>query len=144
MQAEAMAKDLMFKLRLDEEDRKRLDAVAAQYSAPAATAVRMLIKEKYDALGLRPQSPTFGIQLQDRHHDVLGLMQLWATLGAEPDCTLEELKDALVRDSEVQWNLGALPRTLNELTREGLVRRIIRKSDAMKTYVLTEKGRAAD
>jgi hypothetical protein len=50
MQTHPMAKDLMFKLRLDAEDRKRLDAVAAHYSAPAATAIRMLIKEKHDEI----------------------------------------------------------------------------------------------
>jgi hypothetical protein len=50
MQTATMAKDLMFKLRLDAQDRERLDAVATHYSAPAATAIRMLIKEKYDSL----------------------------------------------------------------------------------------------
>jgi predicted DNA-binding protein len=56
-----MTKDLMFKLRLDDLDRKRLDAVAQHYSAPAATVVRMLIKEKYDgiqAAGPRRRSTT--------------------------------------------------------------------------------------
>jgi hypothetical protein len=43
-------KDLMFKLRLDAQDRERLEAVAAHYSAPAATAIRILVKEKYDAI----------------------------------------------------------------------------------------------
>jgi predicted DNA-binding protein len=46
-----MAKDLTFKLRLDAQDRERLDAVAANYSAPAATVIRILIKEKYDQIG---------------------------------------------------------------------------------------------
>jgi hypothetical protein len=46
----AMAKDRTFKLRLDAQDRERLDAVAAHYSAPAATAIRMLIKEKHDEI----------------------------------------------------------------------------------------------
>jgi hypothetical protein len=43
-------KDLMFKLRLDEADRARLNAVAAHYSAPAATAIRILIKQAHDQL----------------------------------------------------------------------------------------------
>lgn len=48
-----MAKDKVFKLRLDDKDRRRLDAVAEHLSAPAATAIRMIIKEKYDnILGL--------------------------------------------------------------------------------------------
>jgi hypothetical protein len=47
-----MTKTLMFKLRLDDADRERLDRVAEQYSAPAATVIRILIKKEFDALGL--------------------------------------------------------------------------------------------
>ena len=46
----AMAKDRTFNLRLDDEDRARLEVVAHHLSAPAATAVRMLVKERYDRL----------------------------------------------------------------------------------------------
>lgn len=45
-----MAKDLIFRLRLDERDKRRLEEVAASYLAPAATTVRMLIKKEYDRL----------------------------------------------------------------------------------------------
>jgi hypothetical protein len=45
-----MAKTLMFKLRLDESDRQRLDLVAAHYSAPAATVLRILVKKEFEAL----------------------------------------------------------------------------------------------
>jgi predicted DNA-binding protein len=41
-----MAKGLTFKMRLDEGDRERLDMLAEHYSAPAATVVRILVKEK--------------------------------------------------------------------------------------------------
>jgi hypothetical protein len=47
---QVMAKDKTFNLRLDEEDRARLEVIAHHLSAPAATAVRMLVKEKYDRL----------------------------------------------------------------------------------------------
>lgn len=50
MQTHPVPKDLMFKLRLDAEDRKRLEAVAQYYSAPAATVIRILVKEKYDSI----------------------------------------------------------------------------------------------
>jgi predicted DNA-binding protein len=50
MQTHPVPKDLMFKLRLDAEDRKRLEAVAQHYSAPAATVIRILVKEKFDAI----------------------------------------------------------------------------------------------
>ncbi|MGH7435424.1 MAG: hypothetical protein ACRENE_07095, partial [Polyangiaceae bacterium] len=56
MQTQTMPKDLMFKLRLDAQDRERLDAVAAHLSAPAATAIRILIKEKHDAIRIKEAS----------------------------------------------------------------------------------------
>ncbi len=43
-------KDQTFNLRLDEADRKRLDVVAEHFAASAATAIRIVIKEKFDAL----------------------------------------------------------------------------------------------
>jgi predicted DNA-binding protein len=45
-----MAKGLVFKLRMDEADRLRLDKLSEHYAAPAATVVRMLIKNKADWL----------------------------------------------------------------------------------------------
>lgn len=52
-----MAKELMFKLRLDEADRGRLDALAEHYSAPAATVIRMLVKRDADAIGVDVKKP---------------------------------------------------------------------------------------
>jgi|HubBroStandDraft_2_1064218.scaffolds.fasta_scaffold98446_1 predicted DNA-binding protein len=45
-----MAKELMFKMRLDEKDRERLNQLAEHYSAPAATVVRILVKERVDEI----------------------------------------------------------------------------------------------
>lgn len=45
-----MAKDRTFQLRLDGEDRKRLDVIAKELSAPAATAIRILIKREFDRI----------------------------------------------------------------------------------------------
>lgn len=47
-----MAKDQTFRFRLDDDDRRRLDALARHYSAPAATVVRILVAEKARELGL--------------------------------------------------------------------------------------------
>ena len=52
-----MSKKLMFQMRLDEEDKARLDAVAKYLSAPAATAVRILIKEKFESLPVEKPAP---------------------------------------------------------------------------------------
>jgi len=47
----SMSKDQIFRFRLDEADRQRLDALAKHYSAPAATVVRILIAEKAREIG---------------------------------------------------------------------------------------------
>jgi hypothetical protein len=59
----SMSKDQIFRFRLDEADRQRLDALAKHYSAPAATVVRILIAEKAREIGFvvpdaTPPSPT--------------------------------------------------------------------------------------
>ena len=52
-----MSKDQIFRFRLDEVDRIRLDALAKHYSAPAATVVRILVNEKARELGLTDEEP---------------------------------------------------------------------------------------
>ena len=47
-----MAKDLMLNLRLDDMDRERLDVLVQHFCVPAATAIRMLIKERYDEIAM--------------------------------------------------------------------------------------------
>lgn len=53
MQTATMAKDKMFNLRLDAEDRARLDTIAQAFAAPAATAIRILLKREADAIRAR-------------------------------------------------------------------------------------------
>ena len=57
----SMSKDQVFRFRLDDADRLRLDALAKHYSAPAATVVRILVNEKARELGLvveaEPKAP---------------------------------------------------------------------------------------
>lgn len=48
-------KNQTFCLRLDDQDRMRLDVVSEHYSAPAATAVRILIKMEHDRILLERQ-----------------------------------------------------------------------------------------
>jgi hypothetical protein len=45
-----MAKGLTFKMRLDENDRARMNMLAEHFSASAATVVRILVKQKADAI----------------------------------------------------------------------------------------------
>lgn len=52
-----MSKDQIFKFRLDEVDRIRLDALAKHYSASAGTVVRILVNEKARELGLTDEEP---------------------------------------------------------------------------------------
>jgi hypothetical protein len=50
MQTDVMPKDKMFKLRLDDVERERLDAVAAHYALNVAGVIRMLVKREADAI----------------------------------------------------------------------------------------------
>lgn len=54
MQTQDMTLDQVFKLRLEEKDRRRLDAIAAHYELTAAQTVRQLLKEKAITLGIDP------------------------------------------------------------------------------------------
>lgn len=45
-----MAKEQTLKVRVDEKDRSRLNAISEHLSVTPSSAVRMLIKERYDAL----------------------------------------------------------------------------------------------
>ena len=45
-----MAKELSFKMRLDERDRARLETLAEHYSVPAASVIRILVKREADAI----------------------------------------------------------------------------------------------
>jgi antitoxin component of RelBE/YafQ-DinJ toxin-antitoxin module len=47
-----MAKGQTFKLRLDKKDRARLEAVADHIGVSIAATIRILVKERYDAIRL--------------------------------------------------------------------------------------------
>jgi len=57
-----MPKDKTFKMRLDAQDLARLKAVAEHFSAPAATVIRILIKEKYDAIQATPPASSSALK----------------------------------------------------------------------------------
>lgn len=123
MQNAVVTKDLMFKLRLDEQDRARLKALGEHYSTPDATVVRMLIKEKYDAVQALKASSTF--ELTDLHESVLTFLR---DGGAY---TLNEI---------LNWpglsGARGVTRALNELRREGYAEKKNGK------YTITTKSKA--
>ena len=45
-----VTRDLQLKIRVNETDKKLLDDLSVHYATTAATVVRMLVKEKHDAL----------------------------------------------------------------------------------------------
>lgn len=50
MQAADMPKDLIFKMRIDDEEQRRLERVAAHYGVSIPSMIRMLVKREDDAL----------------------------------------------------------------------------------------------
>src|SRR5688500_5881786 len=78
VQRDPMAKELVFKMRLDTQDRARLDRISAHYSAPAATVVRMLIKREDDRQQLGQQSGPRPFTMEDEH---LALLRAFPSNG---------------------------------------------------------------
>jgi predicted DNA-binding protein len=50
MHTEQVAKNQQFNLRLDADDKERLEVLSKHYAAPAATVIRMLVKRDFDAV----------------------------------------------------------------------------------------------
>lgn len=117
----------MFKLRLDAEDRKRLDAIAAHYSAPAATALRMLIKREHDRLQAQ-----HGAALTREHLAVLRALEDEGGPLEQGEIVSDLQKDYGYRD--VKW-LGSV---LRDLRRDGYIQRL-----AGGSYSPTSKALAA-
>ena len=89
--SETVTKDLQLKIRIDEADKRRLEDLAAHYSAPVATVVRMLAKEKHDAI----------TALEPAYLDVM-----WRLSGTVHPTPLKTLAEALRRT--VAWTSDAL------------------------------------
>ncbi len=126
MQTQPVTKDLVFRMRLDDQDRERLDLLAKHYSAPAATVLRILVKEKYDAVKL-VEGDSF--ELEAEHTAVLGCLN--ANTPTSVDDMARELNSE-GWEAKMKW----LPRALNELRRAGYIRRML------SGYMLTPKGAA--
>jgi hypothetical protein len=117
-------KDLVFKMRLDEQDRNRLDEIARQYSAPAATAVRMLIKKEFDRLQEQQIST-----LTREHRAVLKILFDWG----QTDTGL--IKAELEKEgyNDPPW----FSEVLKQLRNSGYIQKL------GNGYSPTEKGEAA-
>jgi len=138
-----MTKDQTFRLRLDTADRERLKAVAAHYSAPESTAVRILIKEKHDAIKAASllTAGDDDFRWGETHDHILGI--IFDDSKSEPvpsDEISRRLAEGENRGSAFYDHTTfktEVPRALNALARNGYLRRL--KSG----YVLTPKGKAA-
>ncbi|MBI5536866.1 MAG: hypothetical protein HY898_29360 [Deltaproteobacteria bacterium] len=140
LRIDRMAKDKTFNLRLAEEDRVRLDALAAHFSAPAATAVRMIIKAEYDRLQLRPltahktNTDPDPFTLSDEN-ELRWCSDLIREIG-NGSLTFEQIA-AEMNTRGYNAPLRGMTRRLNALRRHGYVRKT-----ASKGYELTDKGRS--
>lgn len=130
MQTQPVTKDLVFRMRLDDQDRERLDMLAKHYSAPAATVLRILVKEKYDVVKAY-EGDSF--ELEQQHTDILGGLN--ATTGTSVDDIALHLANACHYMAQGP-HMRAIPRLLNELRRAGYIKRL------SSGYVLTPKGDA--
>ena len=92
MQTQEMPKDQVFKLRLEERDRARLDAIARRREMSAAHAVRVLLKEEWE-------------RTADPHHSMLELAVLQVVTDARGKSVTEEQIVKRVRKEDETWSL---------------------------------------
>jgi antitoxin component of RelBE/YafQ-DinJ toxin-antitoxin module len=128
VQAITMAKDKTFNIRLDEQDRMRLDEIAAHYAAPAATAVRILIKREHDRLALETGETGEPFELEQRHHDVLRAIKT-LTARKKGGVQMADMREEVGSAKSARWPAALLPTTINELRRAG---RIVRLSSGYR------------
>ena len=136
MQPTVMTKELVFKMRLSDDDRKRLDRLAEHYSSPAATVVRMLIKERTDSIPTK--SP---LRLQSHHIDILEFLK-----SRRKPVASRRIDEDLTSDEHAYgrgvWPCGevnnGLADWLSELERAVYVAQV--REDE---WMITEHGRAA-
>jgi hypothetical protein len=136
MQTETVAKELVFKMRIDEADKARLDALGKQYAAPAATVVRILIKEKFDELAARKAALGSGeddFRWSKTHDDILDVVNSERDPIDGGDIGVAMCNPPYFYSTP----LRGLSLALNQLRRNGYLRRL------KVGYVITEKGRAA-
>lgn len=136
-----VSKDQVFKLRLGAEDRERLDELADHYSATAATVVRILIKEKHDALKL--DGAVFEREdFREEHEAVLATIKAFASgdriAGAKlhHDDFARELYERLEGQS---LGLAGINRVVNSLVRWGYLQRFRGRVSGVITFALTGK-----
>ena len=123
-----MSKDQMFKLRLDADDRRKLDELSVHFSAPAATVVRMLIKDKHREV--LPEPTRFDPFTMVRDEEVLEeyvrvLKEIRANTTPEAGASLSAIEAGL-QEWQYPHNARiwkALPRMLNEIVRAGYAKR---------------------
>jgi predicted transcriptional regulator len=136
VQIEEMARDKQINFRVSEDEAKRFDDVAEHYNLSLAAMLRMLVKEKHDAIEATKASTEHedDFKWRDHHRHVLqvlkGQAEPWARDDIEGGLANGEAGGVIYEtlDSTGLW--------LNQLTRNGYLRRL------KKGYVITSKGKA--
>ena len=127
VETQLMAKDKTFNLRLDGQDRARLDEIAEYHSAPAATAVRILIKKEFDRL----------VALRRKSLSPVETAVLKCLFEEEHQMSVPEL-EATLDEAYDQKEIGAAVKSLRGLRYVEAVPPRPKHSDP--EYVCTERG----
>lgn len=127
MQTDIMAREKTFNMRLAPEEWARFEAVAAHYELPVASMLRLLVKEKDDAVRAS-ESEALG----QEHRDVLWQFSDLRDESPQPSEEIGRGMNAVGYDAK--WT--GLARILNALREAGYMKRL------RAGYVLTPKGKA--
>ena len=136
MQAQDMTREKQINFRVSDEEIERFERVAAHFGIPVAAMVRMLVKREEEAIREKKRllaGHEDDFRWEKQHGDVLDIVS-----GEKDPITTSDIGLAICSNPyfyNATW--GGLGLTLNQLTRNGYLRRV-------KTgYRVTDKGRAA-
>lgn len=139
MTQNAEMREKMFTIRMSSDETERLEVVAKHFGLSAAGAIRMLVKEKFDAI--RPADA-----LRAEHRTMIEAMRMAVEEGDadEGGWISREVFDSETFGShlsELKSDLpkSAIPRLLNELVRSGHLERSKIKSESGHRYRVTSK-----
>jgi hypothetical protein len=142
-QVQDMNREKQVNFRVNEDEAAQFDRVAAHYGLSVAAAIRMLIKERADALTAAHQSSG----LSRMEHDVM-----WEFSDRSERASRGDIARTLGR-AGYSADLRGLGRALNSLVRQGYLKRVPQNVEEAEMdrsvgnyhgsiYVPTPKGRA--
>ena len=123
-------REKVINFRLSADEAQQLQEVAAHRGLDTSSVLRMLVKKEHDRMQIEKRIAAEPFQLDAQHADVLRAMHEDGAPISRDDLAVQ--LNRWGHEARLRW----LPRTLNDLTRNGYLRRLT------SGYAITEKETA--